>query len=127
MDFTAIKQAKGEELLTIGQLRKGDVLALRAFVKGKPNKAERDEKKRKLLETLKGKLPRKKSKSKSKVEKAKEIKEDPKIAHRKVLIGWQHFDKAKNKYVCVGSLKAVAHVISVFQIKHRANEACFLS
>ena len=60
MDFTAIKQAKDEELQTIGQLRKGDVLALRAFVKGKPNKAERDEKKRKLLETLKGKLPRKK-------------------------------------------------------------------
>ena len=97
MDFTAIKQAKGEEVQTIGQLRKGDVLALRAFVEGKPNKAERDEK-RKLLQTLKGKLPRKKSKSKSKIEKAKEIKEDPKIAHRKVLIGWQHFDKAK---ICV--------------------------
>ena len=48
-----------KELQTIGQLRKGDVLALRAFV-GKPNKTERDVKKRKLLETLKGKLPRKK-------------------------------------------------------------------
>ena len=47
---------------------------------------------------MKAKLPRKKSKSKSKVEKTTEIKEDPKITHRKVLIGWQHSDKVKNKY-----------------------------
>ena len=59
--FMYIRHAQThKELQTIGQLRKGDVLALRAFVEGKPNKTERDEKKRKLLETLKGKLPRKK-------------------------------------------------------------------
>ena len=78
MDFTAIKMANDEELQSVGKLRKGDVLALRAFVEAKPNKAERDEKKRKLLQTLKAKLPRKKSKSKSKGENTAEIKEDPK-------------------------------------------------
>ena len=52
----------------LGKLRKGDVLALCAFVEAKPNKAEWDEKKRKLLQMLKAKLPRKKNKSKSKGE-----------------------------------------------------------
>ena len=101
MDFTAIKMANDEELQSVGKLRKGDVLALRAFVEAKPNKAEQDEKKRKLLQTLKAKLPRKKSKSKSKGENTTEIKEDPKKTHRKISIGWQHFDKVKNKYISV--------------------------
>ena len=100
MDFTAIKMTNDEELQSVGKLRKGDVLALHAFVEAKPNKAERDEK-RKLLQTLKAKLPRKKSKSKSKGENTTEIKEDPKKTHRKISIGWQHFDKVKNKYISV--------------------------
>ena len=49
---------------------------------------------------MKAKLPRKKSKSKSKGENTTEIK-DPKKTHRKISIGWQHFDKAKNKYISV--------------------------
>ena len=49
---------------------------------------------------MKAKLPRKKSKSKSKGENTTKIK-DPKKTHRKISIGWQHFDKAKNKYISV--------------------------
>ena len=62
MDFAAIKMAEDDDLQSIGLSRKGDVLALRAFAEknGEPNSAEQDEKKRKLLETLKAKLPRKK-------------------------------------------------------------------
>ena len=103
MDFAAIKMAKDDDLQSIGLSRKGDVLALRAFAEknGEPNSAERDEKKRKLLETLKAKLPRKKSKSKTKVDKMPNAKEDPKLTHRKITIGWQNFDKERNRYVSV--------------------------
>ena len=107
MDFTAIKMASDDELQSIGLLRKGDILALRAFVQidDKTSNAERDEKKRKLLETLKSKLPRKKNKSKNRLGKTVEVKdskiEDTKATNRRISVGWQHFDPVKNRYVSV--------------------------
>lgn len=89
MDFSVIKLAKDEELQTLGLLKRGDILALHTFVEsnGQPRREERDEKKRKLVEVLKAKLLRKKNKSDAKAEKASEIKEDPRITHRKITIG----------------------------------------
>ena len=62
-------------------------------------------KKRKLLETLKSKLPRKKNKSKRRLGKTVEVKDstikDTKTTNRRISIGWQHFDPVKNRYVSV--------------------------
>jgi hypothetical protein len=69
MDIAAISLAKDEELQDLDLTRKGDILALRAFCKqdNEAIKEERTEKKRKLLQTLKSKLPRNKI-SKKKLE-----------------------------------------------------------
>lgn len=101
MDLTAIKVAKDEDLQAFGLVRRGDILALRAFAEqgGEAANIQRSDKKRKLLEILKEKLPRKKNMSKKVENPPKEF--HPKIANRKVHIGWQHFDNQKNRYVSV--------------------------
>lgn len=92
MDATAIMMAKEEEIQVLGLTQKGDILALRAFCKqnSETTNEERTEKKRKLLETLKSKLPRSKT-FKRKVESISESL-PVKVPCRKISIGWQHFD-----------------------------------
>ena len=62
MDFTAIKMASDDELQSIGLLRKGDILALRAFVQidDKTSNAERDEKKEETFGNIEIKVAKKK-------------------------------------------------------------------
>ena len=101
MDAAAIKMATDKDLEKLGLVRKGDVLALRAFCTehSKDAKEERSEKKRKLLQVLKSKLPRTKI-SKVNAEDASKTM-SVKKATRKVSIGWQHFDENQNRYVLV--------------------------
>ena len=95
MDATAITNAKDEDIQGLGLTQKGDILALRAFCRenNESAKEERTQKKRKLLETLKSKLPRSKN-SKRKVEN----KSEPlpvRVSQHKVSVGWQYFDDKK--------------------------------
>ena len=101
MDAAAIKMATDDDLEKLGLGRKGDVLAIRAFCteQCKDAKEERSEKKRKLLQVLKSKLPRTKI-SKKNVEDAPKAMSEKKTT-RKVSIGWQHFDENQNRYVLV--------------------------
>lgn len=101
MDATAIMMAKEEEIQVLGLTQKGDILALRAFCKqnSETTNEERTEKKRKLLETLKSKLPRSKT-FKRKVESISESL-PVKVPCRKISIGWQHFDELRSRYIAV--------------------------
>lgn len=101
MDAAAIKMATDEDLEKLGLVRKGDVLALRAFCTEKSidPKEERSEKKRKLLQILKSKLPRTKC-SKANIEDAPKAMPVKKTT-RKISIGWQHFDEIQNRYTLV--------------------------
>ena len=60
MDAATIALASDEDMEKLGLVRKGDIIALRAFCskRSKAAKEERTDKKRKLLEVLKSKLPR---------------------------------------------------------------------
>ena len=61
MDAATIALASDEDMEKLGLVRqKGDIIALRAFCskRSEPAKEERTDKKRKLLEVLKSKLPR---------------------------------------------------------------------
>ena len=66
MDFSAITTATDDQLRELGVLRRGDLLSLPGFVKQKLKGENRDEKKRKLLNLLKGKGKPKKKKAEDK-------------------------------------------------------------
>ena len=100
MDAATIALATDEDMKNLGLVRKGDVIALRAFCtkRNEAGKEDRTDKKRKLLEVLKSKLPRTKISKKS-------MEDTPKTSvkktTRKVSLGWQHFDNSQNRYVLV--------------------------
>ena len=100
MDAATIALATDEDMKNLGLVRKGDVIALRAFCtkRNEAGKEDRTDKKRKLLEVLKSKLPR------TKISK-KNMEDTPKTSvkktTRKVSLGWQHFDNSQNRYVLV--------------------------
>ena len=66
MDFSAVTTATDDQLRELGVLRRGDLLSLQGFVKQKLKGENRDEKKRKLLDLLKGKGKPKKKKAEDK-------------------------------------------------------------
>ena len=53
--FPAVTTATDDQLKKLGVLRRGDLLSLQGFVKQKLKGENRDKKKRKLLDLLKGK------------------------------------------------------------------------
>lgn len=67
MDFSAVTTATDDQLRELGVLRRGDLLSLQGFVKQKLKGENRDEKKRKLLDLLKGKGKPKKKRLKIKL------------------------------------------------------------
>ena len=60
MDAATIALATNEDMKNLGLVRMSDVIALRAFCtkRNEAGKEDRTDKKRKLLEVLKSKLPR---------------------------------------------------------------------
>ena len=95
MDFSAVTTATDDQLRELGVLRRGDILSLQGFVKQKLKGENRDEKKRKLLDLLKGKGKPKKKKAEDKTgtgsgaicnNKGKET------SQRKIHLEWLHFD-----------------------------------
>lgn len=104
MDLTAVKKATDGELRALGVVRRGDILALKAFAeKDSSQNVERNDKKRTLLEALKSKFAGKKNTSKA-------TKKEPEKLHhkstdRKVEVGWRHFDSAKNRHIAVRMAK----------------------
>ena len=108
MDFSAVTTATDDQLRELGVLRRGDLLSLQGFVKQKLKGENRDEKKRKLLDLLKGKGKPKKKKAEDKTgtgsgatcsSKGKET------SQRKIHLGWLHFDPSQKRYVSVRLLK----------------------
>ena len=108
MDFSAVTTATDNQLRELGVLRRGDLLSLQGFVKQKLKGENRDEKKRKLLDLLKGKGKPKKKKAEDKTgtgsgatcsNKSKEK------SQRKIQLGWLHFDPSQKRYVSVRLLK----------------------
>ena len=108
MDFSAVTTATDDQLRELGVLRRGDLLSLQGFVKQKLKGENGDEKKRKLLDLLKGKGKPKKKKAEDKTgtgsgatcsSKGKET------SQRKILLGWLHFDPSQKRYVSVRLLK----------------------
>ena len=108
MDFSAVTTATDDQLRELGVLRRGDLLSLQGFVKQKLKGENRDEKKRKLLDLLKGKGKPKKKKAEDKTgtgsgatcsSKGKET------SQRKIHLGWLHFDPSQKRSVSVRLLK----------------------
>lgn len=107
MDFTAIKSASDKDFDALGLKRRGDVLALRAFVSssvldGGKNE-ERSEKKRKLLELSK-QLEKKSSKMKAKTQvtpPSKDSKRPQKSPLKKIQVGWHHYNEDLKRHVAV--------------------------
>ena len=108
MDFSAVTTATDDQLRELGVLRRGDLLSLQGFVKQKLKGENTDEKKRKLLDLLKGKGKPKKKKAEDKTgtgsgatcsSKGKET------SQRKIHSGWLHFDPSQKRYVSVRLLK----------------------
>lgn len=105
MDLTAVKEAKDEELQVLGLIRRGDILALRAFA-DTAIKATTADKKRSLLGTLKEKFAGQRLSKKKKTETlpVKQVKQKggaSKVVSRKIRVGWQHFDRKQQRYISI--------------------------
>ena len=101
MDVAAVKEAKDEELQTIGLTSRGDILTLRAFTET-VNKTAVVDRKRSLLRSLKEKIAAQRLSKKKKTETTKEIpKGRRKTLFKKIRVGWQHFDKKQKRYISI--------------------------
>ena len=99
MDCESVGSASDEDLQELGLIAKGDILALKSFCKTRQSKESRDDKKRKLIDMIKGN--NKSGGRKEKVESTEKAKEKD----RKVSVGWLHFDKTGNRYALVRAAK----------------------
>lgn len=99
MHISAVAIAREEELKEFGITRKGDLIALQMYAKRKVQEGDvksRDEKKRQLLEALRGSKRMKNEPSTSSSSDSRGKK-----GSRKIQAGWLHFDKQLQKFVSV--------------------------
>ena len=114
MDCGAVDQASDEILHDLGITKKGDILSLRGYCRQKlqqaidaARKGTQEETKRKLLTELFNQKKKKSKKTRgdpdpkleSKSETEKKKKE--KVKHRRIQMGWLHYDEQRGRYVSV--------------------------
>ena len=102
MDGMAIKQSKDADLEQVGLLKKGDILAVKAFcdeTSSTQSKGDKDLKKRKLLAEFLQTSSGKKNDKKKKL--AKEIPREKPEKKKKIQLGWKHHNNATRKYETV--------------------------
>lgn len=106
MDAAAISFACDDDLQELGISAKGDLYALRAFCKkepSKPNDAQRENLKKKLLDQLFSKRRRKRGHGESQLNQPRMSgtgagNGDEKLKTRKFQLGWLHFREEKKRY-----------------------------
>lgn len=102
MDISAVAIAREEELQEFGITRKGDLIALKTYAKRKVQEGDvksRDEKKRQLLQALRGSKRMKTEPSTPSNSDSTHSRE--KKGSRKIQVGWLHFDCQLQKFVSV--------------------------
>lgn len=104
MDGMAIKRSKDADLEQVGLVKKGDILAVKAFCDetGSTQSKEvrdKDNKKRKLLAEFLHTSGGKKNDKKKKL--AKEIPKEKPEKKKKIQLGWKHHNNATRKYETV--------------------------
>ena len=99
MDCESVTSATDGDLHELGLIAKGDILALKSFCKTRPSKESRDDKKRKLIDMIKGN--NKSAGRKAKIDSTEKAKEKD----RKVSVGWLHYNECSNRYALVRASK----------------------
>lgn len=110
MDCGAVDQASDDILYSLGITKKGDILSLRGYCRQKlkqeidaSRKGAQEETKRKLLTELFNQKKKKTKKTRgdpdTELEPKSEAEKKEKKKHRRIQVGWLHYDEQRGRYV----------------------------
>lgn len=110
MDCGAVDQASDDILYSLGITKKGDILSLRGYCRQKlkqeidaSRKGAQEETKRKLLTELFNQKKKKTKKTRgdpdTELEPKSEAEKKEKKKHRRIQVGWLHYDEQQGRYV----------------------------